>query len=297
MLRGVYDGETTRVITGAPPAPVPVPPASVPVPPGPEATPNGRVTLRRRRPRGTLAALALLAALAAAGIVTALVLANSGSSRHHPGNSSPASGKSAAASPGASSGRPAHSTQAQRTSPSGGTTPAQTSPQSSSPSGQPAAGSGGQGTGQGALPAGFSRFTNSTGFSIGVPNGWGISHQGHYVYLQDPSNSGIYLLIDQSNAPKADPLADWRQQQANRAGSYPDYHLIRLESVSYPQAEKAADWEFTYNRDGVPVHILNRNILANAHHAYALYWSVPEAQWNAYYRYFQAFAATFRPAA
>jgi hypothetical protein len=47
----------------------------------------------------------------------------------------------------------------------------------------------------------------------------------------------------------------------------------------------------------VPVHILNRNILANAHHAYALYWSVPEAKWNAYYRYFQAFAATFRPAA
>lgn len=44
------------------------------------------------------------------------------------------------------------------------------------------------------------------------------------------------------------------------------------------------------------VHILNRNALANAHHAYALYWSVPAAQWNAYYHYFQAFAATFRPA-
>jgi hypothetical protein len=69
-----------------------------------------------------------------------------------------------------------------------------------------------------------------------------------------------------------------------------------LESVSYPQAEAAADWEFTYVRDGILVHILNRNVLANARHAYALYWSTPESDWNAYYRYFQVFAATFRPA-
>ena len=67
-------------------------------------------------------------------------------------------------------------------------------------------------------------------------------------------------------------------------------------AVHYPQAEQAADWEFTYNRGGIEVHILNRNILANARHAYALYWSVPESTWRADYHYFQAFAATFRPA-
>jgi eukaryotic-like serine/threonine-protein kinase len=152
------------------------------------------------------------------------------------------------------------------------------------------------GRGYAALPAGFYRFTNSTGFSIGVPQGWPISHVGHYVYVQDPSNSGIFLIIDQSDQPKADPLADWEQQQANRESSYLDYHLIRLQSVSYPQAEKAADWEFTFDRSGVPVHILNRNILANAKHAYALYWSTPEGDWNADYHYFAGFAATFHPA-
>lgn len=129
-----------------------------------------------------------------------------------------------------------------------------------------------------------------------MPNGWQISHVGHYVYITDPDNGGIFLLIDQSDTPKPNPLADWEQQQANRESSYPDYHLIRLVSVNYPQAEKAADWEFTYNRNGVLVHILNRNVLANAHHAYALYWSTPESDWNAYYHYFQTFAATFRPA-
>jgi eukaryotic-like serine/threonine-protein kinase len=147
------------------------------------------------------------------------------------------------------------------------------------------------------VPAGYYRFTNSTGFSIGVPQGWQISHVGHYVYVRDPADAGIFLLIDQSDQPKPNPLADWQQQAANRQGTYPDYHLIEMQAVSYrPQAEKAADWEFTYDRGGVTVQVLNRNILANAQHAYALYWSTPAADWNADYHYFQAFAATFRPA-
>lgn len=147
------------------------------------------------------------------------------------------------------------------------------------------------------LPAGYYRFTNSTGFSIGVPPGWQISHAGHYVYIRSPLNGGVYLLIDQSDSPKADPLTDWRQQEANREGSYAGYHRIRLQSVSYPQAEAAADWEFTYYDNGLLTHVLNRNILANVHHAYALYWATPQSDWNADYHYFQAFATTFRPAA
>jgi len=67
--------------------------------------------------------------------------------------------------------------------------------------------------------------------------------------------------------------------------------------VDYPQGEKAADWEFTYYSNGVLVHVLNRNVLANSHHAYALYWATPQSDWNADYHYFQAFAVTFRPAA
>jgi len=138
--------------------------------------------------------------------------------------------------------------------------------------------------------------TNATGFSIGVPRGWRVSHDGHYVYIRDPANSGIFLLIDQSDQPKPNPLADWRQQAENRQGSYPGYHLILLREVRYTQAEKAADWEFTYNRNGVTVRVLNRNILANARHAYALYWSTPVSDWDASYHFFQVFAATFRPA-
>jgi hypothetical protein len=151
------------------------------------------------------------------------------------------------------------------------------------------------GSGPGPLPAGFAWYHDPTGFSIGVPGGWQVSHQGHLVYLRDPG-SGRFLIIDQTIHPKPDPLADWRQQQASRRGTYPGYHLIRLQAVRYAQADRAADWEFTYNNGGQLVHVLNRNILAGAHHAYALFWSTPASQWQASFRYFRVFAATFRPA-
>lgn len=175
---------------------------------------------------------------------------------------------------------------------------ASSQPSPSALASSPAVASGGGSGGGGAstVPSGYYRFTNSTGFSIAVPVGWQIQHVGHYVYVRDPADSGIFLLIDQSDQPKPNPLADWQQQAAARQGSYPDYNLIRLAAVSYPQAEAAADWQFTYDRNGVEVEVLNRNVLANAHHAYALYWSTPVSDWNAYYHYFQAFAATFQPA-
>ena len=151
------------------------------------------------------------------------------------------------------------------------------------------------GSGSGALPAGFFWYHDRTGFSIGVPTGWHVSHVGHLVYVQDPS-SGRLLIIDQTRHPKPDPLADWRQQEASRISTYPGYHRIRLQAVHYAQAERAADWEFTYYQNGQLIHVLNRNILASPDRAYALYWSVPASEWGASYHFFQTFAATFRPA-
>jgi serine/threonine protein kinase len=241
---------------------------------GAAAEPGATANRRPRRSRRPAIVLTALGAVAAA--VTAVALALT-SSPGHPAASSGASSHSA---------RPATSSAA----------PTPTNPASASVTAPASSGSGSSNAGYGALAAGYYRFTNSTGFSIGVPDGWQISHVGHYVYIIDPSNGGVFLLIDQSDTPNPNPLADWEQQAANRASTYPDYHLIRLESIYYPQAEKAADWEFTYVRSGILVHILNRNVLANAHHAYALYWSAPESDWNADYHYFEDFAGTFRPA-
>ena len=260
------------------------PPPSAPVSPHPLGTDSPRPASPRRRSRRTLNVLAA-AMVVSAGAATAVALTLSGSPGHQavapPVNPRPSSAASGPASPSGSPASPSQDT----------ATPSPT------PSSSPNSAGENPGAGYGALPADYYRFTNSTGFSIGVPRGWQISRVGHYVYIRDPANSGVYLLIDQSNNPKPNPLADWRQQQASRESTYAGYHRIRLESVDYPQGEKAADWEFTYYSNGVLVHVLNRNVLANSHHAYALYWATPQSDWNADYHYFQAFAVTFRPAA
>ena len=143
----------------------------------------------RRRAYGPLATAALAAAAVLAGVVYALVTIG------HPGTlAGPGRGGSHAA-----TGHTGRS--------------------------QPTAGPGGGGPA--VIPAGWHEFRNSTGFSIAVPDGWRVSHQGHYVYLLPPSGA-MFLLIDQSDHPQPNPLADWQQQEANRRGSYPGYHRIRV---------------------------------------------------------------------
>jgi eukaryotic-like serine/threonine-protein kinase len=282
MLRQIAPAEAAVPAAADPPAEV-TPPA--------EAAPPAAQGARRAGFRGRKAPVLALAAIAVIALIATGIAMALG---RHPGHPAARPAAPAASRPAPSSTTPSS---APPSTPSpASSAPASSAPASSAPASSAPASSAPASSGSTALPAGYYRFTNATGFSIGVPRGWPVSHDGHYVYIRDPANSGIFLLIDQSDQPKPNPLADWRQQAANRQGSYPGYHLILLREVRYPQAEKAADWEFTFDRNGVMVQVLNRNILANARHAYALYWSTPVSDWDAFYHYFQVFAATFRPA-
>lgn len=237
-----------------------------------------------RRPRRTYVLALVAAVVLAGGAVLGLYLADR-----------PVAGSSAAGRPGHSPATPARSQSASPGSPGArthpATAPASTPAAAPTTKASPRPGSGAQAI----VPVGYHTYRDPTGFSIAMPNGWHVSHQGHYVYLTPPSGAG-FLLIDQSDHPQSSPLADWQQQEANRRATYPGYHRIRLVAIHYPQAEKAADWEFTYYRNGVLTHVLNRNILANAQHAYALYWSTPESQWASGHPVFDVLARTFQPA-
>ena len=120
--------------------------------------------------------------------------------------------------------------------------------------------------------------------------------RGHQVYVRD-RHSRRFLVIVWTTRPRPHPLADWRRQEAARIGSYPGYHRIRLAAVRYAPAERAADWAFTYYRNGQLTRVLSRTILASPRHGYVLSWSVPAYRWRGSFHYFRAFAATFRPAA
>lgn len=246
-------------------------PAVVPLPDPPPPPPlGGPLRGKRLRPRWLLAVVGCLAAVAA--IVAAVELA--------PGS---ASGHQTAAPPSVAPSRLSRAHSAGRPSRRASTRPNTHTSASAAPT-----------SGSDVLPAGFSWYHDPSGFSIGMPTGWQVSHQGHLVYIQDP-DSDRFLIVDQTTHPQPNALEDWRQQEAARMSTYPGYHRIRLVAVKYAQAEQAADWQFTYYLNGQLTEVLNFNILVNSHQAYALYWSTPESEWNASYHYFLSFAATFHP--
>ncbi len=148
-------------------------------------------------------------------------------------------------------------------------------------------------TERGPVPAGFERHTDPTGFSLAVPADWTVERRGERVYFREPG-SARFLLIDQTNQPKPDPVADWRQQEAAREDGYADYQRIRIEPVDY--FEKAADWEFTYATPSGRRHVLNRGVVTSDNQAYGIYWSTPDTQWAESRSLYQTFTETFQPA-
>ena len=122
-----------------------------------------------------------------------------------------------------------------------------------------------------------------------MPNGWRVSHQGHYVYLLPPSGANS-CSSTRATIPSPTRSRTGSSRRPTGRAPIPATTGSAWRPVRYPQAEKAADWEFTYYRQGVLTHVLNRNILANAHHAYALYWSTPDSQWGQDWHIFKVLA-------
>jgi serine/threonine protein kinase len=144
-----------------------------------------------------------------------------------------------------------------------------------------------------AVPAGFERHRDPTGFSVAVPEGWRSERDSGQVYFREPSGSGL-LIIDQTDRPKADPVADWREQEAARRSGYSDYRRIRIEAVDY--FDNAADWEFTYAGRSGRQHVLIRGVVTSAKQAYGIYWSTPDDQWEENLPALRTIFKTFQPA-
>lgn len=131
-----------------------------------------------------------------------------------------------------------------------------------------------------ALPPGWELHKDPTGFSVPVPIGWQVQRNKTLVEFSEPSGARM-LMIDQTNSPKDDPVADWKGQEKARLDDnrYRDYTQIKIVAVDY--FVKAADWEWTYTSgNGNRLHVLNRGFVTGPRQAYAIYWSTPASAWN-----------------
>jgi len=145
------------------------------------------------------------------------------------------------------------------------------------------------------LPAGWHMYTDRTGFKVAVPRNWAISRRGTIVYFSEPGGDRL-LGIDQTDEPRPDPVADWRGKEAYRVarGDFPSYRQVRLVAVDY--FDKAADWEFTYLRGGIRVHVNNRGFITSPTQAYGMWWSTPDSRWAQYLPDLRLIQRSFVPA-
>jgi hypothetical protein len=138
------------------------------------------------------------------------------------------------------------------------------------------------------------RRSDPSGFSLAVPQGWTVDRQGRFVYFRD-QGTGRFLLVDQTNSPKADPVQDWEAQEQARRGGMADYRRVTIEAVDY--FLRAADWEFTFTDGGAPLHVRNRGFVTAPDQGYALYFSTPAGMWDASQDEWRVITETFRPRA
>jgi serine/threonine protein kinase len=139
-------------------------------------------------------------------------------------------------------------------------------------------------------PQGFTTYTDPTGFSLSVPEGWHRSQSGTQVKFTEPGTTR-YLLVDQTDHPKKDPAKDWEQQEKSVSKRLPNYQRISIEDVDY-RDYPAADWQFTY---ATQTQVINRGFVVGKK-GYALYIQGPQGSFDDSEQVFQRAADSFRPA-
>ncbi|MER5643452.1 protein kinase [Streptosporangium sp. NPDC002524] len=145
------------------------------------------------------------------------------------------------------------------------------------------------------IPAGWRLHRDPMGFSVAVPRNWQVKRFAgrDRVEFRAPGASG-FLWIESTDDPEKNPVMHWQKvEKAGRADNvWPGYRRIGITSLAY-RGVPAADWEFTYLRNGVRTRVLDRGFRTAADKPYAIYWESPAAGWDR--SFFDTFTRTFRP--
>jgi hypothetical protein len=245
------------------------------------AVPGAAVPVHRRLLDRARALPPRTLALVAAGVVALVVLLAAVLSDP---DSPPAQRNPSGAAPTASAGA------GQPTAPAATTAPVATEPAAPPPPAEASAPPAEQPLD---LPAGWHIYKDRTGFSVAVPRAWRVERDGTIVYFREQTGDRRVLGIDQTDRPKPDPVRDWRQQEAQRSHTKPNYQRVRIEAVDYFRS--AADWEYTYNGRSGRLHAINRGFITAPDQAHAILWITPDRTWEVNRDEFDLIARSFEP--
>ncbi|MEV5608253.1 serine/threonine-protein kinase [Streptomyces sp. NPDC052225] len=153
----------------------------------------------------------------------------------------------------------------------------------------------------GAIPDDWVRVTDVEGFSLMLPPGWKREQNGSQIdYTPDGGQRFVRIAIDRQS--------DWQDSYQHQLdlekgvqGKLPDYQRVQLQSNTF-RDRPGSQWEFTWtagNKDTTsgPRHAIEQTYRDESGTEYAIYLSVPEAQWPAARQQFDAIKRGWQPPA
>ncbi|NBF00020.1 hypothetical protein FE391_41460 [Nonomuraea sp. KC401] len=142
-------------------------------------------------------------------------------------------------------------------------------------------------------------YTSAAGrFSIALPRQWRAQKHAtrDSVSFTRPGATGT-MIVEWTvpDIPWDDPREHWigLEKEILAKGLFKKYERIRITPTTF-LGRKAADWEFTRERDGSTIHVINRGFHTADGRPYALYWETAHARWPRDRHHFAALARTFR---
>ncbi len=128
-------------------------------------------------------------------------------------------------------------------------------------------------------PAGYTTYNDAAGFHVAVPQGWQPSaKRPGVVDLRAPAGDRFLRLISGPHSASS-PVNGFYAAERDFAASHSDYHRVRIAPVTY-RGYQAAEWEFTYSKNGVIRHVRYRSFDTGSG-SYGVYVSAPEQRYAA----------------
>jgi hypothetical protein len=144
-----------------------------------------------------------------------------------------------------------------------------------------------------ALPPGWVR-TGTDRFTVGVPQQWRRSGGGGLICLRG-SDAGQAFTAEAAAPAAGGHVAFWQREEQLilRRGVPAHYRRIAIAPVAYRTG--AADWEYTYDNDGLRWHVRKRHFTVGSGQTFVVSWTTTDAGWLAQQGTFTTIMAGFDP--